>query len=116
MVAASTRHIALEFTEFVRLMAHASCMVGNSSAGIRESCYFGTPVVNVGTRQNRRERGSNVLDARCDSDAIYQAIQQQLVHGRYPVERIYGDGHSGERIVDILATVDLPSVQKSITY
>ena len=76
----------------------------------------GTPVVNVGTRQNRRERGSNVLDAPYDAGAIYQAIQTQVKHGRYPVEHIYGEGTAGKQIAEILATVPLPPVQKTITY
>ena len=97
-------------------MAHAACMVGNSSAGIREAGYFGTPVVNVGTRQNGRERGQNVLDAPYDAEAIYDAIQSQLKHGKYPVEHIYGSGHAGEQVAKILAEIDLPPIQKTITY
>lgn len=101
---------------FVHFMRYAACMVGNSSAGIREACYFGTPVVNVGTRQNGRERGSNVIDALYDTEAIHQAIQTQLKHGRYPVERLFGDGAAGTQITEILAEVELPSVQKRIMY
>lgn len=101
---------------FAHHMHHAAVMVGNSSAGIREACYFGTPVVNVGTRQNKRERGSNVLDTSYDTEEIYQAIHKQLQHGKYEPEYIYGDGHAGEQIAEVLATIDMPGPQKKITY
>ncbi|SFL12898.1 UDP-N-acetylglucosamine 2-epimerase/UDP-N-acetyl-D-glucosamine 2-epimerase, UDP-hydrolysing,TIGR03568 [Lachnospiraceae bacterium KH1T2] len=100
---------------YVRLMANTACLVGNSSSGIREGAFIGTPVVNVGTRQNGRERGVNVIDAADEENAIYEAIQKQLAHGKYDSEPIYGDGHAGERIADILSKVEVP-VQKMITY
>ncbi len=103
---------------FVNLMRNASCMFGNSSAGIRESCYFGTPTVNVGTRQTNRERGKNVMDAGNNRDDIARVIQLQLDHGRYEPEWLYGDGTSGQQIADLLVNIDLATlrIQKSITY
>lgn len=101
---------------FINILRHAACQVGNSSSGIREAGYFGTPVVNVGSRQNSRERGQNVIDVGYDAAEIKKAIQAQLQHGRYPAEMIYGNGHSGEKIADILAAVELPQIQKIITY
>jgi UDP-hydrolysing UDP-N-acetyl-D-glucosamine 2-epimerase len=102
--------------DFGRLLFHTKCMVGNSSAGIRETCYFGTPVVNVGSRQQGRERGKNVVDAPHDREAIRAALERQLAHGAYASEPIYGDGNAGVRMAEILATVKLPAVQKRITY
>lgn len=104
----------MEHRDFVRLMAHASVMVGNSSAGIRESCYFGTPVVNVGSRQRGRHRGSNVVDAGYDADEIYSQIMEQLNHGRYLTEYLYGEGDAGEQIARILAETELPPIQKRL--
>jgi len=66
------KHMPLD--GFVHAMAHAYCMVGNSSAGIREAATFGTPVVNVGNRQIGRERNSNTVDSSCDADSIIDAI------------------------------------------
>jgi UDP-hydrolysing UDP-N-acetyl-D-glucosamine 2-epimerase len=106
----------LPVATYIHLMANASCLVGNSSSGIREGAYIGTPVVNVGTRQEKRERGRNVIDVGYSSDAIYSAIMTQINHGSYPMQDIYGDGRAGERIADILASLDDVSVQKTITY
>ncbi|MGQ9652440.1 MAG: UDP-N-acetylglucosamine 2-epimerase [Thermodesulfobacteriota bacterium] len=100
---------------YVRLMMRCACMVGNSSAAIREGAFLGVPAVNIGTRQMGRERGSNVVDVGHDREQIVKAIERQLEHGRYPSEPIYGDGHAGERIAHILSQCEL-SVQKRISY
>jgi UDP-hydrolysing UDP-N-acetyl-D-glucosamine 2-epimerase len=90
---------------FLRLLSQASVLVGNSSAGIRECSYLGTPVVNVGTRQWGRERGPNVIDVDHDAVSITDAIKHQVTHGRYPSSGLYGDGNSGQRIAEVLRDV-----------
>jgi UDP-hydrolysing UDP-N-acetyl-D-glucosamine 2-epimerase len=100
---------------YMRLMMRCACMVGNSSAAIREGAFLGVPAVNVGTRQVGRERGKNVVDVDYDREQILEAIQKQLRNGRYPPAHIYGDGHAGERIADILSRCEL-RIQKRITY
>lgn len=105
----------LPIETYVRLMQRTACLVGNSSSGIREGAFIGTPVVNIGTRQHARDRGANVVDAPNDKDEIKSAIAQQIAHGRYVMEPIYGDGRAGERIAQILSTEQV-DVQKCITY
>jgi UDP-hydrolysing UDP-N-acetyl-D-glucosamine 2-epimerase len=100
---------------FVRLMMRCACMVGNSSAAIREGAFLGVPAVNIGTRQMGRERGQNVRDVAYQREQILAAIQAQLAHGRYPSEPIYGDGNAGTRIAEVLATCDV-RLQKMMTY
>ena len=101
---------------FVRLMLRCACMIGNSSAMVREGAYLGVPSVNVGSRQQGRERGANVIDVGHDRGEILDAVRRQLVNGRYPMQPIYGDGHAGERIADILARSEGLRVQKRIYY
>lgn len=101
--------------DYARLIANAACLVGNSSSGIREGAFLGVPVVNIGTRQQNRERGHNVVDVNYHRDEIHNAIQSQIEHGPYPSQPLFGDGCSGKRIADLLATESL-SVQKAITY
>jgi UDP-hydrolysing UDP-N-acetyl-D-glucosamine 2-epimerase len=100
---------------YVKLMKRTACLVGNSSSGIREGAFIGTPVVNIGSREAGRERGRNVLDVSHDRRAIADAIRRQIDHGAYPMEPIYGDGKAGDRIAGILASCQV-SVQKRITY
>jgi UDP-hydrolysing UDP-N-acetyl-D-glucosamine 2-epimerase len=98
---------------FVRLMAHCSAMVGNSSAGIREGSFLGTPAVTVGTRQQGRERGSNVVEVGHDQSEIADAVRDQIAHGRYEASHLFGDGAAGAKIAEILAVVQ-PTIQKRL--
>jgi UDP-hydrolysing UDP-N-acetyl-D-glucosamine 2-epimerase len=98
---------------FVSLMARAKLMVGNSSAGVREACYFGVPVVNVGMRQFHRERALSVADVPdIDRANLVSAMRAQLEHGPYPVYRVYGNGEAGQAIAAMLAETPLGSTQK----
>jgi UDP-hydrolysing UDP-N-acetyl-D-glucosamine 2-epimerase len=101
--------------DYVKLMAKAACLVGNSSSAIREGSFIGTPAVNVGSRQEGRQRGSNVVDVDYDREQIADALQGQAAHGRYDHEPIYGDGRAGERIADILSHATF-RLDKRITY
>lgn len=105
----------LPIATYVRLMKNCACLVGNSSSGIREGAFIGTPVVNLGSRQAGRERGCNVLDVPHSQADILEAIQHQVKHGPYSSEHIYGDGQTGPRIAEILYQAE-PNLQKMITY
>ena len=100
---------------YVRLMLSCACVVGNSSAPIREGAFLGVPAVNIGTRQMGRDRGPNVIDADYNRAQIVAAIRQQLAHGRYPSDHLYGDGHAGGRVADLLARAPL-RVQKRLVF
>lgn len=87
--------------EFLAGLSFAACIVGNSSVGIRECSFLGIPAVNVGTRQQGRERGANVVDVPHDPAAIRAAVLE--VSGRrFSSSTLYGDGRAGERIADVL--------------
>jgi len=101
---------------FLNILKNTACLVGNSSAGIREACYFGTPVVNIGSRQNGRLRTNNIIDVQYEEEDSYKAIDQQCKNGRYPIEQAYGHGDTGKKIADILANISFPNTQKKITY
>ena len=105
----------LPTVDYVKLMARTAALFGNSSSAVREGAFIGTPAVNVGPRQEGRDRGSNVVDVDYDAGQIADAIRSQMGHGPYEMEPIYGDGHAGERIADVLATREL-SIHKRITY
>jgi UDP-hydrolysing UDP-N-acetyl-D-glucosamine 2-epimerase len=80
------RHMPLE--GFVHAMAHCRCMIGNSSAGIREAASFGVPVINIGSRQANRERNRNVIDIGTDYSLLDQKLTQYADH-RFERENIY---------------------------
>lgn len=91
-------------SRFLRLLTQTRCLIGNSSAGIREASYLGVPVVNIGTRQTGRERGPNVIDVPYDLGSIKAAIEYQVQKGRYPSSSLYGRGDAGQRIAEVLCS------------
>jgi UDP-hydrolysing UDP-N-acetyl-D-glucosamine 2-epimerase len=102
-------------TDFLRLLYNGSCLVGNSSVGVRECAYLGVPVVNIGTRQMGRDRGRNVIDVDYQRSQITRAIDAHLSNGSYESDPIYGDGNAGKRIAELLATAPL-HIEKRLTY
>lgn len=105
----------LPIETYIRLMMRTACLLGNSSSGIREGAFMGAPAVNIGSRQDMRQRGKNVVDVAYDRKAIADAIKRQLRHGPYAPDPVYGDGHAGERIADILSRCKV-RIQKRIAY
>jgi len=106
---------------FVNLVRHAAALVGNSSSGIHETASLGVPTVNIGTRQQGRERPRNVLDAGNDRADIQAAILKALHDEAFKAlvaRRVnpYGDGKSAERIVRLLKTVNLDNLIQKRFY
>ncbi len=101
--------VNLPAIEYWSLLRYVDLMIGNSSSGIMESASFALPTVNVGMRQQGRERARNVLDA----EPIAASILQQVDKATSPSFRAslsgmtnpYGDGHAAERIAEVLATL-----------
>ena len=109
--------------DFFALLKHTSVMVGNSSSGIIESSSFKIPVVNIGIRQDDRERSDNVIDVNHNRDKIIHVIKKSLENEDFKsrVKKCinpYGDGHTSEKIVKILSEIDISKklLQKKITY
>jgi len=107
------RHFSVE--DYARLIANCACLAGNSSSGIREGSFLGVPAVDIGTRQAYRERAGNVINANYDHEEIENAVRHQLQNGRYPSNKLYGDGKAGDRIAQILAEVKV-NIQKRLMY
>lgn len=93
---------SLPLEMYLSLLKESVCLVGNSSSGIREASFLGVPVVNIGSRQDDRERAENVIDVLCTDRDISDGIFKQYEHGHYSSDYTYGDGNSGRQIVDIL--------------
>jgi len=101
--------------DFLKLIFNSRGLIGNSSVGIRESSFLGSPVVNIGSRQCGRERGHNVIDVTHDRNEIAGAIRHHLGNGHYPRDPIYGEGTAGKQIAQLLSEVPL-SIEKRLTY
>jgi GDP/UDP-N,N'-diacetylbacillosamine 2-epimerase (hydrolysing) len=109
--------------DYLGLMRLAKVMIGNSSSGIIEAPSFGLPVVNIGNRQEGRQRAENVIDVGYDREEIVDAIKKAL-HDKDFREKVsscknpYGDGKAGKRIVKVLSKVELGKklLEKRMTY
>jgi UDP-N-acetylglucosamine 2-epimerase len=105
----------MEGDDFLNLLHNSLCLIGNSSVGIRECAYLGVPTVNIGSRQNRRDRGENVVDVSYDENDIVTAVERILKENKRVTSTIYGGGNAGEKIAKLLK--DLPlQFHKTITY
>ncbi len=92
---------------FLALLNKTKCLIGNSSANIKEASYLGVPAVNIGTRQNGRLRAENVVDVSFNKEEIKQAIDKQSEHGKYEQSKLYFREGTSQNIAQKLATVDL---------
>jgi len=103
--------INLETLTFLSLLRQVDMLVGNSSSGIMESASFALPTVNVGLRQQGRERPRNVLDANADANSILQVIShartREFRESLAGMENPYGEGRASETIIRVLTTVPL---------
>ena len=102
--------------KFISLLKRASCMVGNSSSGIKECSYLGIPAVNIGSRQRGRMRGPNVLDTGNESSAIKSAIDYQLRNGLYEKSNIYFKENCASTITSILEDISLEPQKEFYDY
>jgi UDP-hydrolysing UDP-N-acetyl-D-glucosamine 2-epimerase len=105
----------MEGTDFLQLLQHSDCLIGNSSVGIRECAYLGVPVVNIGSRQNRRLQGTNVINVVYTQKKIEEAVIKAVQSGKSSSSAIYGNGKAGERIAELLVKLPL-QFHKTIMY
>lgn len=102
-------HTHIERDYYLAWFKAADYIIGNSSSAIIEAASFLLPVVNIGSRQNCRERSENTVDCEPTKAAILAAIDTALTRGKAPCKNIYGDGYAGQRILDLLKNLPLPA-------
>jgi UDP-hydrolysing UDP-N-acetyl-D-glucosamine 2-epimerase len=101
--------------DFLSLLINSKGIIGNSSVAIRECSYLGVPAINIGSRQNRRDRGRNVVDVDHNNSAIQAAINTMWTQTSRLQDSVYGNGNAGVNIANVLARVPL-TIEKSLTY
>jgi UDP-N-acetylglucosamine 2-epimerase (non-hydrolysing)/GDP/UDP-N,N'-diacetylbacillosamine 2-epimerase (hydrolysing) len=100
---------------FINLYRNVSALIGNSSSGIHETPTLKIPAINIGTRQQGRERAKNVIDVPNKKEDIVNAIKKAVFEKEFramvsTIENPYGCGDSALKIVDILRTVNLEGI------
>ena len=112
---------SLSTIDFINLYRNAWAIVGNSSSGIHESPTLKIPAVNIGSRQQGRERAINVIDVDYNKNEIKKALKKALYDSsfRKKIKRIrnpYGNGKSAQRIVKILKKISLKGIIQKKFY
>ena len=112
---------SLSTDEFVNLYRHIWAIVGNSSSGIHESSTFEIPAVNIGTRQNGREKAKNVIDVSYEKSDIKSGIKKALFDedfrsGIKGMKNPYGEGNSSEKIIKILKSIPIEGIAQKFFY
>ena len=100
---------------FANALRYSEALIGNSSTGIHETATLHIPTINIGTRQQGRERPKNIIDSGYKKEEIKRAIKKALYDKKFKrivqnVKNPYGDGHSAELIIKILKTLDIKSI------
>jgi UDP-N-acetylglucosamine 2-epimerase (non-hydrolysing)/GDP/UDP-N,N'-diacetylbacillosamine 2-epimerase (hydrolysing) len=109
---------SLPRSDYLYLIKNCGVLVGNSSSGLIEASYFGTPAVNIGIRQQGREKSKNVFDAKSESViSIKRAILRALKKNTKP-SYLYGIGNASQKIVRRLEKIKLnyELIEKQLTY
>lgn len=114
---------SLSHVDYLSLMNVAGVLIGNTSSGIIEASSFFLPVVNIGSRQEGRERAENVLDVDYNREEIITAAKKALYDDGFKkmvkdCKNPYGDGRAGRRIASILNEIEIDNrlLQKKIIY
>ena len=95
--------------DFLKLVVNSSALIGNSSAGILESASLKIGAVNIGDRQNLREKGKNVFDASYNHNDILKKIKKAILIKKKikNIKNLHGDGKSSQRIYSVLKKIKI---------
>ena len=112
---------SLSTEEFINLYRNIWAIVGNSSSGIHESTTFGVPAVNIGTRQQDRERAANVIDVGYNKNEIKKGIKKALYDDEFrlnarKIKNPYGIGNSSKKIVKLIKSISLKNIIQKRFY
>jgi UDP-N-acetylglucosamine 2-epimerase (hydrolysing) len=93
---------SMRFAHFSELMKNAACMVGNSSAGVREAPFLGLPSLDIGTRQTNRASAPSIFSAEAgDAEAIAAFLRDQWGRPHAPHTE-FGEGRAADRFLSVL--------------
>ncbi|WP_418263867.1 UDP-N-acetylglucosamine 2-epimerase [Flavobacterium faecale] len=98
---------SIRFEYFLTLLKNSQFIVGNSSAGIREAPYYGIPIINIGTRQQNRAFGADIIHVDYRKETILKALKSIASHQLQQVNYEFGNGNSTELFLKALETTTI---------
>ena len=107
-----SKHI--ERNKFLDLLSNVKAIVGNSSAGIIEAPFVGTPTINIGDRQKNRAKATSVISCQNDENSIRRAFKQLDSSSEYYFQSPYfAYKNSSDTIIKILKEYQHGTSQKN---
>lgn len=102
---------SIRFEYFLVLLKNAKCLVGNSSAGIREAPYYGLATVNIGTRQQNRALHQEIINSSYDESDILSKIKLAFTI-KFNPKSLYGDGKSNFLFKNAISSTTFWTISK----
>lgn len=117
------QYTTIQSDKYINLLKHASALVGNSSSGIIETPFLKIPSINIGTRQQGRDKSKTVISVGYNKNEIKKAVKKAIYDKKFlssvkKSKSLYGDGKASKKIVKILEQINLSTItiQKQMTY
>lgn len=113
---------SFEQLDYLTMLKHAEALIGNSSSGIIEAASFAIPVINIGSRQEGRERSANIIDISESAEQLDQALQHVLSdsfkQNLNSTDNVYSKKNTSMNIVNLFKQFSKSDalIQKMITY
>jgi UDP-N-acetylglucosamine 2-epimerase (hydrolysing) len=108
---------SMRFEYFLTLLKNSELILGNSSSGVREAPVYGIPSINIGNRQNQRVKNlnTNVVHIETITEKILIKKINFLAGKKFTRKKIFGDGNSSNKILNILKKDNIwkVSIQKT---
>ena len=95
---------SMRFHYFSKLLQHAACIIGNSSAGVREAPFFGVPTINVGNRQTNRSTANSIINISASELANDPSLILRVWNQRHPICNDFGEGNAALKFSNILSS------------
>jgi UDP-N-acetylglucosamine 2-epimerase (hydrolysing) len=93
---------SLRFEYYLTLLKNCKYIIGNSSSGIMEASYYGTPTINIGNRQNNRANIASIINCGYKSSEILKCIKKNIFDKKIKKTFFFGYGNSKKKILKIL--------------
>ena len=98
--------------DYLHLLKYSEVLIGNSSSGLVEAPYLGTPTVDIGERQKGRPKSNSIFSANLSVSSIKSNIKGALNFKKNNKNVQYQGINSIHKILNVLEKIDLHDIKK----
>ncbi len=100
--------------DYYSLLAYSEFLIGNSSSGILEFPSYKKPTINIGDRQNGREKTLSIIDCRNNKKSISYAIKKarskKFLSKLKNIKNLYDNGATSQKAIKILGKINYKNI------